>query len=190
MFNHVYLFILTIDKVLILSAACRSYVGVRMYVTMQKLVCIYMFLVLYRSLSMFVFIVYCLCGASLHQICNSFVSCFLPVILSVVCSCSMWVRFSQRAADCGTDYVCCVCTDHDGCHRGYHTAAGGGRRWLPLSHLPHISLRILLHSSLHAPTGIQVHYSRSAVSSLYSLHVPSPHYLLPHQSQQCLMGDS
>lgn len=143
--------------------------------------------------------VYCLCvfTALCFLVVTSIIRCLIVFFLSSACVLSscvaclwcVWLLLS-RAADCGPDYVCLVCTDHDGCHRGYHFAIRRGRHRFSLGHLPHRPLRILLHSSLYASAGIQVYHSRSAVSPLYSFHVPPSHYLLPHQSQQRLMGNS
>lgn len=120
-------------------------------------------------------------------------SSFLCMADSVLCLCVMtavvprdvWCVVSgdgnTTTAGGGPDPLGWLRSGHDGCHRGYHTPVGRGRRGFTLGYLLDCSLGLLLHSRVYASSGVQVYYPWSVVSLVHSLYVPPAHHLRSHQ---------
>lgn len=145
-------------------------------------VCFMLILVLLKELQSSCQQILTMCCLLFHVLYCAVLCC--AVLCPVICVC--WGITDH----CGSDHVCLLCPDHDGCHCGYNAPVGRGRHRFPISHFPYRSLRLVLHCCLYASSRIQMHYPWSPIPPLYSLYVPPSHHLFAHQPQQCIMGNS
>lgn len=72
--------------------------------------------------------------------------------------------------------------DHDGGDRRYGSTARRGWYRFALGDLPHITVKLVLHSSLSASARILVHRARHHISIVHSVHVLAPHTVFHYQS--------